>query len=1015
MRLPPSPYPEATPKEAHPHTEQRKETQQMKTIKPTISFILPLILAALLITSCSDYDNDYTVNQIRYEKAFLDAFGEIDPAQDWNLVKQLREKNGEGMDTRGAYPNANQYADKYVVPDALTDSQKEAVRLFFQMNQNPQGVGISFSDYFVQQVYRGGDNPEGRSSEVYYDAKGDKYVGGPSMNYLMAGSKHEHVNDFNNGTCSEKNNVYGNDGKSHSDQIMMMENSDTESFGYHNNKMDYYCYDRFVIIPGEEIEVWAKANGIACNPSLGGRYFVGLDFDMHPVEDMYTGSFYEYEGKKYPYISDNRNQYYGESVEIANSSYIRELMQNWDNVSEDEKAKYSDEVAIIKRILAEGYLPTQNNAWVKVGTCADGYYSDWIICVTEGIKKDDPTPRVTNSIVESALLVCEDLGDFDFDFNDIVLKLDHKLTITTKGINVESETDSLVITAMAAGGTLPSYVYYKPLRAESQGATIESEGDWTWLWAWNAFGDGDDNINNNCVHAMMGEEGNFSPLNVEQYFKGEGQSWSLDITEAINVIKNSPDPKIQRYANAYPSYIFDYSRIRIYVGEDRIEGKDNQTYIEPINHGIAEDDASAYKSSGTPQMMLLPLEFEWAQECVPISQAYGDFREWVRNAKKNTDWYRTSKNHGLVTLRDELLHADIGSNLRWVNEGNTTLQTITLNVGEEMSLPFSSLSSGAITINPTSPLVVDAEATSDRNIKVKALRAGSVVLSIIQEAAGGYDSETIMLYILINGNGGGNGGNGGNSGDGNGPVNRKPDTYGTTCNEQGYNWRNAEAHKIELSVGKSINLEAYDYNGVSARIEHHVDGLQSCVNVKESDKADNVKNYEITAKSAGTAYLILTFPGGRGYNSELNPASIVITIEVSDGNDSGSGGKEVPADYQEVQVNAQHENWGATHSIYTIAPSVWDGYQKGATVKVVFDNEPSAPFGIRVHNAWNESFYENITVTGKEVVFDLTADQVTKMFNSSINFMIEGYCEGMDVKVYIKPSSASAKRRTTRR
>ena len=98
----------------------------------------------------------------------------------------------------------------------------------------------------------------------------------------------------------------------------------------------------------------------------------------------------------------------------------------------------------IQELVGQGYLPVNNKSlteWVKVGT-SDGYYSDWIVTLTEA--KRIPT----NTTPADLRIMAEDLSATeasDFDFNDVVFDV----YFAKEG---ESETKILV---RAAGGTLP--------------------------------------------------------------------------------------------------------------------------------------------------------------------------------------------------------------------------------------------------------------------------------------------------------------------------------------------------------------------------------------------------------------------------------------------------------------------------------------------------------------------------------------------------------------------------------
>ena len=75
----------------------------------------------------------------------------------------------------------------------------------------------------------------------------------------------------------------------------------------------------------------------------------------------------------------------------------------------------------IKELVDAGYLPVNNKSlteWVKVGT-SDGYFSDWIVTLTDATKEVPSTPTYR--------VIAEDLsaqGDTDFDFNDVVFDVE---------------------------------------------------------------------------------------------------------------------------------------------------------------------------------------------------------------------------------------------------------------------------------------------------------------------------------------------------------------------------------------------------------------------------------------------------------------------------------------------------------------------------------------------------------------------------------------------------------------
>lgn len=144
----------------------------------------------------------------------------------------------------------------------MTADQINAVTEWFTENQNPTGIAVSWSDFFVQQV--------------------SSTSNGSHMDYLTCGTANEHINNFNAGDCGLNENVFywqnpndQNDKKYRADKIQFMINSSTECFGYHESVGNTQYDDKYVIIPGDEI---AKKYP---NIGLEGMYFVGFDYNAY--------------------------------------------------------------------------------------------------------------------------------------------------------------------------------------------------------------------------------------------------------------------------------------------------------------------------------------------------------------------------------------------------------------------------------------------------------------------------------------------------------------------------------------------------------------------------------------------------------------------------------------------------------------------------------------------------------------------------------------------------------------
>lgn len=181
------------------------------------------LCCAFLIMACSDdkeyYDPVKIVEQkeAEYAAGFAQRYGEIAANQDWGFGSKI---------ARGANPNSNEWAD--IKPGDITTEEVEKVTQWFKDNQNPISISVNWTDFFVQYVAGSRSN----------------------MDQLVTKSESgvtEHVNNFN---------------ANNSGSIMLMQNSSTYSFGYHNS-LDGEWYYNYTI------------------QYIDGAYYVGLDFEAH--------------------------------------------------------------------------------------------------------------------------------------------------------------------------------------------------------------------------------------------------------------------------------------------------------------------------------------------------------------------------------------------------------------------------------------------------------------------------------------------------------------------------------------------------------------------------------------------------------------------------------------------------------------------------------------------------------------------------------------------------------------
>ena len=482
--------------------------------------------AAVAFASCSNHDietmSQEQIIKAQYEANFVAQFGQPASNQDWGF-------GGTRAFTRGVFANGNEWAAndrdacKYRVPPRLTEDQQKVVIKYFQTVKNPRYEDPQWTNYFIQQVYKGGTTPGSNSPEEYTAANGTtQIVGSDHMDHLAAIDRTQtpefvdHNNNFNNGDCGngypnvldfkgtlttiEETYPVNDATHRHSDKINLMLNSTTKSFGYYNSTGSVRRTEYTGLVSFQTIinALGAEAN---CLNDGWNRSFMGFDFEMMIGDDLYQTDASSADGKRYVKLSDipgNKPQYIWDGERVI-KWYDVEYDSNWTpiytfaegydeyiringqkipylstntsmyagsrldaqtvltDITQSNQKIYKDYNEDIKNVeclnlplfqaaFEAGYYPTKdsNTDWVKVGGTADGYYSDWIVTLTEAKKYDVP------SITYQGRIMAEDLSaqydptgkTSDWDFNDVVFDWAIK-------------DGKAYIKLLAAGGTLP--------------------------------------------------------------------------------------------------------------------------------------------------------------------------------------------------------------------------------------------------------------------------------------------------------------------------------------------------------------------------------------------------------------------------------------------------------------------------------------------------------------------------------------------------------------------------------
>ena len=460
-----------------------------------------------------------------YENAFITRFGQPHENQTWGFGSVAGTRavfSNRYAGTRGVFSNGNEWAAndrddlRWKVPPALTSDQKDIVRIYFQNVPNQKYEDPHWTNYFIQQVYKGGDNPGLNSTEKYKAADNQTdIVGSDHMDHLAAieGESVDHIRNFNHGTCETYPNVLDYKGTlatveetypvndathRHPDEINLMTNSTTASFGYYNSNSSVRRTKYTGLVSWQTIKTWADANGYAgkadCLNDGWNRSFMGFDFEMMIGPELYAknddgsikyltygdlpDSQYAWdgvstyggqrpaasdfvtdsEGNKIPVLNSSTNMYAGTNGDIDQNQLITShscltSYQYNQETQQNDIPYYQNQNCLNTKVLFDkvdaGYCLVDGSKgckWVKIGGTADGYYSDWIVTLTEAQKYDTPNPPDNPPYTPPTGFVCriiaEDLTvgeNSDFDFNDVVF-------------DVFSDGKILV---RACGGTLP--------------------------------------------------------------------------------------------------------------------------------------------------------------------------------------------------------------------------------------------------------------------------------------------------------------------------------------------------------------------------------------------------------------------------------------------------------------------------------------------------------------------------------------------------------------------------------
>ena len=672
-------------------------------IRCLISNTCAAVIVAFSLFGCSDYDNGFTERSIAYDKRFTDLFGQIDPNQDWNLVRQLANK-GEGRSTRAtvyepsegfkitkldeyaefpiadvmAYRNEMRenaedreraYADTNL--DKVTQDFKVTARSFIlypfywvtgsidiigiyydvpQNDNDPEVIHLKTTngeDRYIKRV----PICQGSYSEELYS----HYTFWNPISWDMSVIKElnpmyiEKLIDAQKENASQLKQSYeiGDDGKIY---ITVSNDSKIDLNNIEGEYLNNLCEDLITVAPEQFAKTGTKTHFTSetSDPIDPNQYVYKkneLEKPLSGERNVFAATHNTTDDPENPYPKADALKSYGIEVTvpeeiteygfyIINKGDRGNVEEKNDNTSADTNIKYS-EATLNKKIKFSDREEEQEVSYVTTFDGEDGEgnscrylcFEDWFEYDAKNFDLNDVVFRVVgiepdevidyDKVVDtrSGLLVCEDLGDFDFDFNDVVLKLEHKQVTENfehaSGEVEELKTNTLTVTAMAAGGALPSYIYYKDKNGTAQKLSVDGTNE---------------------IHELLG--GKYPDIiNAGKNFGKEGKK------KVLHIGTDMADWNDKEYPESYIHQVFAEGSVFI-----RVEDSENGRIIEPIHN-----PKEGYDKHQSPQMMLLPIDFQWPQEQKTIDIVYPGFKTWVGQVDE-TDWY-TEYDETLVTKR----------------------------------------------------------------------------------------------------------------------------------------------------------------------------------------------------------------------------------------------------------------------------------------------------------------------------------------------------------------------------
>lgn len=244
-----------------------------------------------------------------------------------------------------------------------------------------------------------------------------------------------------------------------------------------------------------------------------------------------------------------------------------------------------DQVSTFRRVCFEDWLASESS---------DHDLNDMVFYIggvrdEEVIEGDNPQEE---AIPYTWIIACEDLGDNDFDFNDVVFGV-------SKPITDDAGIRTVKIRPMAAGGTLPLYLCYDGKRIVPEGNTANGE-----FHSW-----------------FKGHHTSSTVINAGGY-SAVGQSVTIQVKS---------DFTLACCLNVEGGNMGGFTV--------EVEGTDHRVITAPdLGASISE----------APQMICVPVTWYWPTERTHILEPYPKFKDWCADMNTHTEWHKEAESGNVV-------------------------------------------------------------------------------------------------------------------------------------------------------------------------------------------------------------------------------------------------------------------------------------------------------------------------------------------------------------------------------